>query len=55
MVTTRADVHYVVTEWGIANLFGRTIAERISALLAIAHPDHRDRLTADAAQLGLLR
>jgi len=55
VVTTRADVHYVVTEWGIANLFGRTIAERISALLAIAHPDHRDRLTADAAQLGLLR
>jgi 4-hydroxybutyrate CoA-transferase len=55
VVTTRADVHYVVTEWGIASLFGRTIAERIRALLGVAHPDHRDALAAEATGLGLLR
>lgn len=55
VVTTRADVHYVVTEWGIADLFGRPIAERIQRLLAVAHPDHRDELAAGAAELGLLR
>jgi acyl-CoA hydrolase len=42
VVTTRAHVHYVVTEYGIANLFGKTIKQRVNALVNIAHPDHRE-------------
>lgn len=42
VVTTRAHVHYVVTEYGIANLYGKTIQERVKALVNIAHPDHRE-------------
>jgi 4-hydroxybutyrate CoA-transferase len=48
VVTTRAHVQTVVTEWGVAELHGRTIAERARALISIAHPDFRDRLTAFA-------
>ncbi|WP_299111286.1 acetyl-CoA hydrolase/transferase C-terminal domain-containing protein [uncultured Winogradskyella sp.] len=44
VVTTRAHVHYVVTEYGIANLFGKTIKERVKALVEIAHPDHREAI-----------
>lgn len=44
VVTTRAHVHYVVTEYGIANLYGKTIQERVKALVNIAHPDHREQL-----------
>jgi len=44
VVTTRADVHYVVTEFGVASLHGRTLRQRAEALIAIAHPDFRDRL-----------
>ena len=44
VVTTRAHVHYVVTEYGIANLFGKTIKERVKALVNIAHPDHREEI-----------
>lgn len=44
VVTTRAHVHYVVTEFGVAYLYGKTIEERISALINIAHPDHREDL-----------
>jgi len=44
VVTTRAHVHYVVTEYGIANLFGKTITERVKALVDIAHPDHREAI-----------
>ena len=42
VVTTRAHIHYVVTEYGIANLYGKTIKERVKALVNIAHPDHRE-------------
>lgn len=42
VVTTRAHVHYIVTEYGIANLYGKTIKERVKALVSIAHPDHRE-------------
>lgn len=44
VVTTRAHVHYIITEYGIANLYGRTIKERVKALVNIAHPDHREEL-----------
>jgi 4-hydroxybutyrate CoA-transferase len=48
VVTNRADVHYVVTEFGVANLFGKSIRERVKALVNIAHPKFRDELTAYA-------
>ena len=48
VVTTRAHVRTVVTEWGIAELFGKSTRERAEALIAIAHPDHRDQLRAEA-------
>ena len=44
VVTTRAHVHYVVTEYGSVNLFGLGLNERAQALIGIAHPDHRERL-----------
>jgi acyl-CoA hydrolase len=44
VVTTRCHVHYVVTEYGVADLFGRTLGERAKALTAIAHPDDREGL-----------
>ncbi|MBT8325000.1 MAG: acetyl-CoA hydrolase/transferase family protein [Winogradskyella sp.] len=44
VVTTRAHVHYVVTEYGIANLYGKTISQRVKALAEIAHPDHREAI-----------
>ena len=47
VVTTRAHVRTVVTEFGVAELFGRSIRERTAALIGIAHPDHRDRLRAE--------
>ncbi|MEZ4326823.1 MAG: acetyl-CoA hydrolase/transferase C-terminal domain-containing protein [Polyangiales bacterium] len=46
VVTTRAHVHYVVTEWGVADLYGRTLRERAHALMNIAHPDDREALAA---------
>jgi 4-hydroxybutyrate CoA-transferase len=42
VVTTRAHVHYIVTEYGIAQLYGKTIRQRAEALIAIAHPDLRE-------------
>ncbi len=44
VVTTRAHVHYVVTEFGIAHLWGKTMRQRAYELIRIAHPDHRDWL-----------
>jgi acyl-CoA hydrolase len=48
VVTTRAHVHFVVTEHGIADLFGKNLRQRAAALIAIAHPAHRDVLAAEA-------
>ena len=53
VVTTRAHVRTVVTEFGVAELFGRSLRERAAALIAIAHPDHRDRLRFEARRTGL--
>jgi len=44
VVTTRAHVHYIITEYGIAYLYGKTIRERVKALVHIAHPDHREAI-----------
>jgi len=52
VTTLKNTVDKVVTEWGVAELRGRSIRERTRALIAIAHPDHRDRLRAEAAALG---
>ncbi|GGH35001.1 4-hydroxybutyrate CoA-transferase [Mangrovimonas yunxiaonensis] len=53
VVTTRSHVHYVVTEYGIANLYGKTIGQRIKALVNIAHPDHREQI--DRAYFDMTR
>lgn len=44
VVTTRGHVHWVVTEYGIVNLFGKNLKQRGKALISIAHPDHRESL-----------
>jgi len=44
VVSTRANVHYVITEFGIAYLFGQSMKERARRLIQIAHPDHRETL-----------
>ena len=44
VVTTRAHVHYVVTEYGVANLWGKNLRQRAKALINIAHPDDREAL-----------
>ena len=44
VVTTRAHVHYVVTEFGTAYLYGKTLGERAREMIKIAHPDHRELL-----------
>jgi RimJ/RimL family protein N-acetyltransferase len=48
VVTSRGDVHYVVTEYGIAQLWGKTIRERAAALVEVAHPDFRADLLNEA-------
>jgi len=48
VVTTRAHVRTVVTEFGVAELWGKSLRERAQALIAIAHPDHREMLTSEA-------
>lgn len=44
VVTTRANVHHVVTEYGIADLYGKTLRQRATAMTNIAHPDHREAI-----------
>jgi len=53
VVTTRAHVRTVVTEWGVAELFGLSLRERAKALIAIAHPDFRADLQREADRLRL--
>ncbi len=54
VVTSRGDVHYVVTEYGVAYLHGRTMRDRCRALINIAHPKFRDELEQAALQRHLL-
>ena len=54
IVTSRGDVHYVVTEWGVAFLHGKSIRERALLLAEIAHPDFRAELRAAAQERHLI-
>jgi 4-hydroxybutyrate CoA-transferase len=51
VITTRNDVHYIATEFGVADLYGRTIHDRTKALIEIAHPDFREELARAAHEL----
>ncbi len=50
----RSDVHFVVTEWGIASLYGKSIESRVLAIVEVAHPDHRKALLEEAKATGLI-
>lgn len=52
--TSKNDVDYIVTEYGIAHLRGRSLGDRTRQLIAIAHPDFRDELTFEAKKRGIL-
>ncbi len=54
VVTSRNHVHYIATEYGMVDLYGKTIRQRTQALISIAHPDFRDDLTAQAKQLNYI-
>ena len=54
VTSPRSDMMYVVTEYGIVNLKGRSIPERAKAMISIAHPDFRDELERDARARGLI-
>ena len=54
VTTLKNTVDHVVTEWGIAKLRGRSLRERAEALIAIAHPDHREELEREAHETGIL-
>lgn len=51
VVTTRAHVHYIVTEYGIAYLYGKNLRERAKELIKVAHPNHRERLEREMFEL----
>jgi acyl-CoA hydrolase/GNAT superfamily N-acetyltransferase len=54
VVVPRGDVHYVCTEYGLVNLFGKSLQERALAMISIAHPDYRDELFDAAREMKLL-
>ncbi len=51
VVTTRSHTQYIITEYGIADLYGKTLRQRAKALVNIAHPDHRERIERQYAEL----
>jgi acyl-CoA hydrolase len=55
VTTLKNTVDHVVTEWGVAHLRGRSLSQRAEALIAIAHPDHRESLEREAVAAGVLR
>ena len=55
VTTPRSDVMYIVTEYGIADLYLRSIEDRVHAMISIAHPDFRKELHEQAVQNGLIR
>jgi len=54
VVTSRNHVHYVVTEYGVADLYGKTVRQRTAALIRVAHPDFREEIEAQARELNYL-
>ncbi len=54
VVVPRGDVHYVVSEFGAVNLFGKNLSERALSMISIAHPDFRDQLFDSAKEAGLI-
>ena len=54
VVTSRADVHWVVTEHGVVNLFGKNLRERVEALISIADPKFQEELELGAKDRKLL-
>jgi acyl-CoA hydrolase/GNAT superfamily N-acetyltransferase len=54
VVVPRGDVHYIVTEYGCVNLFGKSLQERVIAMITIAHPDFRETLLEGAKKLGFI-
>jgi acyl-CoA hydrolase/GNAT superfamily N-acetyltransferase len=54
VIMNRGEVNYIVTEYGIAYLGGRTIRERAMALIEVAHPDHREDLMRQAREMGYI-
>jgi len=54
VTTSRSDVHYIATEYGVADLRGKSLLQRAKALIAIAHPDFREALLAEAKAKGIL-
>ena len=54
VVVPRGDVHYVVSEYGSVNLFGKSLQERVMAMITIAHPDFREELFGAAKEQGLI-
>jgi 4-hydroxybutyrate CoA-transferase len=51
VTTSRTDVHYIITEYGIADMRGKSVPERAKALISIAHPDFREDLEREAARI----
>ncbi len=54
VVVPRGDVHYVVSEYGAVNLFGKSLQERVIAMISLAHPDFREELFESAKESGLI-
>ncbi len=54
VVTTRAHARTIVTEWGVAELYGKSLRERATALIGVAHPDHRADLEVEARRYHLI-
>ena len=54
VTTSKNDVDYIVTEYGIAQLRGLPLSKRVTNLIAIAHPDFRDELTFEAKKRGMM-
>jgi acetyl-CoA hydrolase len=52
VTTTRSQVHYIATEYGMVDLYGKSIRQRAQLLISIAHPDFRDGLTFKARELN---
>jgi acyl-CoA hydrolase len=54
VTVTREDIRYVVTEYGVASLFGKSTQERAMAIISIAHPNFRDQLLHEAKKMGMV-